>query len=102
MQILLNTVNQFGYEVSATFGIPRPAAEAILASRLNEHGITHDRVLLEWLKSLPDTDDHIVVPKDSPQEERLTYVVADLIAQQALQQRALPAFCRDEDFLTWN
>src|SRR5688572_12673483 len=81
MRIVLTETDVIGLELSGTFSIDRVAAEAIVSRRFAEHRIVRDRNLLEWIRSLPESIDDVNVPKGSQQEDRLSYVVAELIAR---------------------
>ncbi|MDP7288996.1 MAG: hypothetical protein QGH94_13505 [Phycisphaerae bacterium] len=80
MQIVLTAHDEMGMEVSDRFSVRKDLAEAMVSDRWSEHGVRHDRDLLEWLQSIPQTDANVDIGPDSPQRDRMLYVISDLIA----------------------
>lgn len=81
IHIALTTDGHFPFQLSGTFFIPRSLAEVIVSRRVADHGITFDRDLEFWLRSLPTIGDNVHVPKGSHLADRLSYVMAEAIAQ---------------------
>jgi len=81
MHIAYTTDGHFPFQLSGTFLIPRSLAEVVVSRRVADHGIAFDRDLEFWLHSLPTIEDSVHVPKGSQYEERLSYVIAELIAE---------------------
>lgn len=82
MRIVLTARDEIGMELSGTFSTDRATAEAIVSRRLAQHEIGADRQLLEWIQSLSESIDYVEISPDSPEEDRMIYVLADLINRQ--------------------
>jgi hypothetical protein len=82
MRIVFTARDVLGLELSGTFSTERVTAETIVSRRLAEYSVAHDRELLEWLRHSAESADNIELPTDSPEEDRMIYVLTDLIARQ--------------------
>ncbi|WP_425395759.1 hypothetical protein [Aeoliella sp.] len=77
VDLVFETKYELGMKLRGSISVPLEAAKTIATDRASKTGFVGDRELLEWMNSVTNADDRVIVPADK--RDRMDYVVADLI-----------------------